>query len=346
MKKIIIFVLAAIYALGICACGNSNERTVSASEYNILMEKLDNIENELKNLKLNDLNASNNGSNNTGASNNGSNNTGENNNGSNNTGGNDTGSNNAGDNIHEDIGLNGDGDANDDANGDQDKDMMPYEHAYIQKSIYLTNIMINVAKDGDYMKLFTVDPSMENFVELYGTIDASMLNRAIVLNFSNFVLDEAIEKAAEGEVKLSADLAQRMRARVLPLLPNLLNVENGSLSLAFLSTIQQNDAFIKPAGHLAEGNILVVLLYGSGSSVTNKTFISLVSFRDSMEGTIIGSAGFVDDPDGTLSGALYGDRKSILTMLDRVEELTISKDDIDCAIYEAEQLESIPAYNP
>ena len=334
MKRLIIFVLATVFALSVSACKNSNERSITATEFDILVNKIEDIEYELKNLK------------DSGIYDKSGEGVGAGGGGDVESGGSDGGDGDG------DVSVGGGGD--DGAGGgdevgadDSVQNVMPYEHAYVQKSIYLTSLMINTVKDGDFMQLMTVDPSMENYIEQYGAINDSMLKRAIVLYFNSTALDKVLVNATEGEYKPNANLAKRMRGRILQILANMLNAENGSLSVAFFSTIQQGDAFIKPANLLTEGNILVILLYDSGSPDTDNTAntaISFVSFRDSMEGTIIGSAGFVDDPDGELSRILYGDEKSIFTILDKFEELNISRNGIDCSIYEGEQLTSIPAY--
>ena len=332
IKNLSIIVLAMSFALLFTACKNSNERTISATEYDSLLDKLENIESELQSIKVADLDNKNRGE---------ANYINDEDAAAKKVDG-DADKNVDGDadkNVDEEVDINVDGDAADESI----QEMMPYEHAYIQKSIYLTNQMIIAAKDVDFIQIFTSDPDMIEYLKQYGTINESMLKRAIFLEFSNSTLDAAIVKAAEGEYKFSEDLLDRLRGRMLPILANMLNAENGSLSVASLSTIQQGDAFIKPENFDADGNILVILLYDSNTPDANKTNISFVAFRDSKESTIIGSACFVDDPDNTLSNDLYGNKDNILNMFDKFSAVAISKNNIVCAVYEGEQLASICA---
>ena len=239
-------------------------------------------------------------------------------------------------NLEAELGISRDG------GGSPGSNAAPYEQAYIKNSVFLTDQMIKVAENDDYLQIIGVPAELWADIKQHDGIDSSMLKRAVVLNYSAAAIDTVLDEMADYAYLLTSSSRALARGRVLQAFASQINSSYaGYTHLAAMTILQQTEAFLAPADLVGDGYTLVVLLYDVSARDNKWTAICFVSFRNAQEGTTIGTACFVDDFSGELSVAFYDDARSIPDRLRLVGAMTVPEQGLDCSVYEGSRLEAI-----
>ena len=219
---------------------------------------------------------------------------------------------------------------------------VPYEEQLIQHSIFLTEQMIGKAADDNLLQALSGDEQIASTAKPYANLKNLTPDRAIVLGFTDSSIDKMLEELANAsDFSLTETSRTALRNIMLSTLAVRINGTYGALYIASLSILQQTEAFNKPADAEFTGHALVFLIYDISSNDNNWQAVSMVTFRNSQEDTILAASSFVCNDDGTLSEALYADDEDMLknleTYLDAIG-LFIPQDGIACRTYEGNQI--------
>ena len=217
----------------------------------------------------------------------------------------------------------------------------PFGEELVQKSIYITNHMVDKAANEDYMAIMSASEEMVAEAGIYADMKGLAPDRAVVLGFDESAVDKVVGEAAEyGESQIPSILPL-LRGRALMLYANAVNAQYGATYLAALSMLQQTEAFQRPADPAYTGYAIVYLVYDvkPGDGGNDWKAVSIVSFSDSQEGTMIALAGVTGSKDNTLAMALYDDENVMFENLRMANSLLYGafifpEDGVSCAVYE------------
>jgi hypothetical protein len=158
----------------------------------------------------------------------------------------------------------------------------PLNEYLISNSISITCTMDSLAQNDEYVKLVSGAPELGGAVAEIGADEYSAPNNAVLITVPDTTADAAIKNMA-GELDLSEEAYEQAVARMLSAVPNMINAQQGAMSLAAASALNANEVLRQHKDFAA--NTYVVLAYDNRGSVT--------LFRKSAEGTITASSTFL-----------------------------------------------------
>ena len=226
--------------------------------------------------------------------------------------------------------------------------VVPYEQILIKLGSFLTMQMIDIADDRSLINQNVMPEFMSAQLALYSGLKNAEPGKAVLLNFTDSAIDRMADKAitaANDGARATATARLLIRKRLLAMMPNLLNAHYGTDVIATTSMLQQSESFKKPADPMFNGNSVVVFLYDAvGEDNSEWTGASFVSFRESQEDTIIGTACFIGPGGGEITDAFNDDEKNIwrniIGLIDDGKSI-FTGGGVTCSVYDKRQLQSI-----